>query len=159
MAQLSGFSSSDRELLKLSPFWVFQIVSGVDGTIDEKEMQQFKRDLKEFSSELFSNGELENQRLDADISLQILESSSLESDELEKTLQKYSNNYIDNLEKTALLIDNKFTKAEAVIFKQVLINIGVNVADSSGGWRFLKNNISKLEASAINNIKKALRYN
>ncbi len=158
MSVLASFTSSDKELLKLSPFWVFHLVSSADGKIDEKELKQFKNDLTKFTTTLFTDEELSTQRLDAEVAITILESVSSNFEELQQTFNKYSNVYLEHLGRVATLIDSQFNKNEAKLFKHILVNLAINIADSSGGWKFLKNNISQLEAIAIEKIKHAIRY-
>ncbi len=158
MSLLSSFTSADKELLKLSPFWVFHLVSGADGEIDFKETKQFKDNLFDFTTKLFIEPEFTSHLLDAEISISILESVNANFAEMESAINRYSNDYLNHLQKVGSFVDSNLTKNEAQLFKQIMVNLAVNIADSSGGWKFLKNNISKLEAQSIIQLKKAIKY-
>jgi hypothetical protein len=66
---------------------------------------------------------------------------------------------MEGVRKVGILLDTIFNKPEADLFRNVLMSIATNVADSSGSrWSFLGRNISKVEMLIINDIKTALRY-
>jgi hypothetical protein len=157
MAKFSRLKSDEQELIKFTPIWVFLLVSKVDGKMDEKEYNQFKKDLKELSTSL--PGDLAVSNMDSGIIHEIFSSVLQDFEKLSVQVGKYPLPPMEGVRKVGILLDTIFNKPEADLFRNVLMSIATNVADSSGSrWSFLGRNISKVEMLIINDIKTALRY-
>lgn len=155
MSKLSHLSSKDQELLKLGPVWSFVLISKADGNMDEKEYKKFLSDLDTIlgKTQLAHTATHE----EVEISGEILKAVKAEFDTLSLTVYKYPLKPLEGLRKIAESLDMLMTKGEAAFYKQVLLDIAIDIADSSGGNLFLQNNISKIEATVIGDIKQALR--
>jgi len=158
MSDLSRFSVAEKELLKLTPFWVFNLVAKAEGKSANKEIKHFKDNLFDFTTNLLSDAKISSQRSEAEISISILELVNASFVETELTLKKYPNTYIKNLTNVGEFVDEHLTKNEAQIFKQIIVNFALNIADSSGGWTFFKKSIGKDVEQTISDIKKALKF-
>jgi hypothetical protein len=143
MSFSTQFTSDEWYTLQCAPVWVFVIVAGIDGTIDEKELESFAKNIAElainnvgFSKEIYQ---------------------SIVSD-INKVLNCESNG--EAALKGLVTVNHllkKINDTDATLYKQSLLVLGNKVAESSGGM-FQKKR-SDIETQALAAVYHILELN
>lgn len=131
------FSDNQWEHLVYAPFIVFLIVSAADGTIDKKELKAFGKVLSCQSHPL---------------TLELLASMPDAPHTIIQELLNDPQAMAERLETTVTDIDNVLPRADALLFKVALFNIGQEVAEASGGFFGFGKRISKKEKVALTTV-------
>jgi tellurite resistance protein len=127
-------TDEESEVLVRSPLLVFLIVAAADGKVDKKELAAFQ---KVIAGVMMGATPL------------LREAMSEMLPELERHLTELQEmNPVEQLQRLASILDTHFPD-EAENFKRGLLNIGIQIAESSGGFLGLGSKVSKDEAMAI----------
>jgi tellurite resistance protein len=134
------FTPEEWETLLKAPVLVFLLVAAMDGKVDEKEVKGFQKILREaatYKSELLRNILIATMDKIPAILAQILSSSG----DAGRTLQQVK-----------AIAEAKLPVEEAKLFKQSLLYVGKQIAESSGGFLGFGSKISKEEKAALNAV-------
>lgn len=158
MALLADFTKDEQEYLKYAPIWVFSLVANVDGVLDKKEIQQFEEDIAAFSGKLEYDlpENIGTNPLVKGLLQGIYASLSREFESLYQKIDKSGIVPLEGIKKAVSIVEAKGTKDEFAAYRNSLLAIAQNVANSAGGVILFRNSISKVEASMIEEIKIAL---
>lgn len=136
----AGFSAAEWATLQLSPLWVFALVAGADGIIDERETLALVKELSE--SHLF-RGELARQ---------VLASLSVDVDGWSSAVLTDRREPLQGLVEVRALLDARASTEDAELMKTALLLIGRNVAQASGGMVGMDDPLSPEERVALTAI-------
>ncbi len=141
MSYKTKFTEDEWELMKKSPFIVFNAVAGADDKIDKKEKKALK--------ELVNSSEKVLNQFCREV---LIESSK----DFEKLREEFENKKIDagdlekQLNQIAVILKEKLDKSGSLIFKKVLIAFGVFIGRSSGS--LFGSNLSDEEVEEVKRI-------
>jgi hypothetical protein len=158
MALLTDFTKDEQTLLKYAPIWVFSLVANVDGVLDKKEVKQFVEDIAALSGKLEYDlpENIGTNPLVKGLLQGIFASLAKEFEPLYSKIDKVGITPIEGIKKAIQTIEAKGTKDEVAAYRNTLLSIGQNVANSAGGLMLFRNSVSKVEASMIEEIKLAI---
>jgi hypothetical protein len=131
------FTSDEWELLKIFPFQIFVVVAGADLNIDEKEIEQFNKDLH--------IAPFYKDPLHKELFIDIL------SSDITKLLKKAMDvsKLVEHVNKIKNILKAKLTIDEYQRFTASMFVNAVKVAQASGGSIFGGNKISDEEKRAL----------
>ena len=156
MSEFVSLSKDHQELLKMAPIWVFLVVSGADGTIDEKEYKQFEKDIQGLSEQLEPG--INGIDIHHGFVYDIFAALSCEFTKVRTEIESQSSTPLEGLKRLSSEIKLMMDEDEAKIYKKVLENIAYNIAECSGSWNLINRSISKPEALAIKELKTVLNF-
>ena len=140
-AETSGPTEADMQTITRSPLLVFMLVAAADGKVDKKEMQAFQK-----------------------VVMTVMSSATpLLRDAMTRLLPKIDEHLqalreaepSEEVERLAKILDTHFPQ-EAKQFKEDLIGVAIQIAESSGGFMGFGSKISKDEKEAIGAIAAVL---
>lgn len=131
------FSAADFETLKLSFYWVFRAVAGVDNKIDRKEKNAFQI--------FIDNGGKFKSELANDILIELKESGT----GIEDLVKLSGKDFKSGLQETAKVLAKTDDEISSD-FKKLLIAFGAYIGDSSG--KFFDFKFSDEEEESLNRI-------
>jgi tellurite resistance protein len=120
MATSEAFDGTEWKTLQFTPFWVYQLVAYADGNIDDSESDKIV-------DELLKAAKCENE-----LAAEVL--NAVAKDYF-AVAQKYAGDdraAIDGIKDVAALLKQKAPE-DVAGFKDAMMNIGMNVAESSDG--------------------------
>jgi nucleotide-binding universal stress UspA family protein len=138
------FTAEDWQELELAPFWILAAVGGADGKIDKTER-----------AALVSGVDLCAGHKDAFVRRVF----AAVSENFDATLASYTKDEraaLDGLRKAGDILA-RADPTQALHFKQTLVQLGVDVADASGGVLGLGGKRSRVERKALHDVAQALR--
>jgi uncharacterized tellurite resistance protein B-like protein len=119
--RLKGLFTTDQwQTLQYAVMWVFQEVAGADGNVDRKEQAALKNVTSNAAK--FKDPLAKELLLSIDVNAGVIFRQSM-TDMRGKD---------HGLKDVAKIIDSKFSKDEAILFKKTLIGIGYYIANISG---------------------------
>ncbi|MBY0426953.1 MAG: hypothetical protein K2Q22_15060, partial [Cytophagales bacterium] len=141
-----------------APIWVFSLVANVDGVLDKKEVKQFEEDIAALSGKLEYDlpENIGTNPLVKGLLQGVYASISREFTSLYDKIDKVDIAPLEGIKRAIQVIESKGTKDEVAAYRNTLLSIGQNVANSSGGVMLFRNSISKVEASMLEEIKIAI---
>lgn len=131
------FTEAEWETLLKAPVLVFLLVSAIDGKVDQKEIQSFQKVLREaatYKSALLRQVLIDMVEKVPALLGQILSAGS----DAGKLLSDVKS-----------IVNSKLPADDAKLFKQSLLYIGQQVAESSGGFFGFGSKMSKEEKNAL----------
>jgi len=130
-------SAEDMKTLTRSPLLVFMLVAAADGKVDKKEMEGFQKVVMQVM---------------ATATPLLRDAMSRLLPQLDEHLQALRNvDPVEELERLTAILDSQHPQ-EARQFKEDLMGVAVQIAESSGGFLGFGSKISKDEKAAIAGI-------
>jgi len=146
MRQQDFFDQDEWQTVQFALMWVFRGIAGADGKIDKQEQDSLTKVVA--SHNKFDNAFLK----------ELLQSLEQNPGIIFRNSVNDPRDYKTGLQEAANILDEKISFADAVLFKKVLISIGVFVANSSGD-QAEKTNISEEEVQTLSKLAKYLNIN
>lgn len=140
-----AFTSEEWQILQYSPLWVFSAVAGADGEIDAQEVHALVKEVEE--APLYKTP----------LVREVFSSVSVDFNNIMKKYSADSRDVSEGLGDVADLLARKIPAEESKSFKNALIFLGINIAQSSGGFLGFGDKVSPEEKSALSLIAAILR--
>ncbi len=144
--QQDFFDQDEWQTAQFALMWVFRGIAGADGKIDKNEQDALTKVVSSYNK--FDNAFLK----------EILKSLEQNPGIIFRNSINDSRDYKTGLQEVANLLDEKISFGDAILFKKVLISIGVYVANASGD-KTQTNNISEEEIQTLSKLAKYLNIN
>lgn len=133
-----GLTDEHRQALTLAPLLVFLLVAAADGTIDEKEVKAFQKEL------------IHGIATDSDLMLGVIVRLLANFEQYMGVLQANKVNPIESIIDISVILRERVAEDEAEKFKRAMLSIGKKVAEASGGlFGVFGSKISKQEQAAL----------
>jgi len=143
MSTQASYTPEEWRTLQFAPLWAFTAVAGADRSIDQKEMMALAKELAE--APLYKDA----------LTREVLMSVGANLQSLMTAYRDDTRDVLTGLKDVADVLDRKAGPEEAQNFKQAMLLIVKNVAESSGGMFGSK--FSNEEKAAAVLIAQALR--
>lgn len=152
MAEVAPYNADETRRLERFPFYVFFLVAGADGNVDEKEFERFVHRLIDFASKL--GGE------NVGPGIELLANSERYFDSLHPEVKRMVTEggpgvAITGITDAVALLDSRLDADRALAFKKRMLTLGQEVAEASGGFLGV-GSVSKTEQVALKHLAKLL---
>ena len=145
MAEVAPYNADETRRLERFPFYVFFLVAGADGVIDEKEFERFVHGLIDYSSELGGD--------DVGADVMLIANSDRYFDTLHPEVKRIISEggtaaALTGIQDGVALLNARLDAATAASFKQRMMTLAHSVAAASGGFLGV-GSVSKVEKDAL----------
>lgn len=144
MGVKDDFTKEEWSTILFTPLWVFTLVSAIDGETDDQETAA----LSQILGNIYS--------FDTSFTRDVLAELNKALDSISADYKADPRDILVGLQEAADLLDQKLPGKEANDFKFDMILIGLNIAESSGG--FWSGKISRAQAFGIASVAVMLRW-
>lgn len=141
MAGKSQFSKENWEMLLFAPFWVMEIVSKADGVTDVGEKKAFFQEIKKLS-----------QDRNSDLSEEIFSEISIDIDKISSDLSRDKRDPAYAIIDVRKILDEAPPEIAVERFCEVLFELGIKIADSSGSITNSARRIDQAELRALSGL-------
>ncbi len=152
MAEVAPYNADETRCLERLPFYVFFLVAGADGVIDEREFERFVKGLIDAGGDA---GHAES-----GVDAEVLANSGRYFDSLHPEVKRAvaddgAEAALRGISAAVSLLDAKLDVAQAQSFKRRMLELGESVAAASGGILGI-GSVSKVEKVALGQLAAAL---
>lgn len=136
MSYRNQFTNREWQTLQFAPLWVFTMIAGVDGKVEQKEVVMLAKELAE--APLYKS----------DLAKEVFTSVGLNFETVWPAYQRDERDVVAGLREAGKLLDEKLPSHDAEHFKRSLIFLGKQILEGSRGLIFKKDK-SKEEAALV----------
>jgi len=141
MAIKSQFEKEDWEMLLFTPFWVMEIVSKADGVTDDGERKVFFKEIKRLSLD-------KTNALTQEIFTEISRNMESVSSDLSRDKRDPTYAIVD----VRKILDGAPPELEVDTFCELLFQMGITIADSSGSITNATRRVDQAELRALSGL-------
>ncbi|MGB9872434.1 MAG: hypothetical protein ACPLYD_12315 [Anaerolineae bacterium] len=137
MSYRNQFTASEWQTLQFAPLWIFNLIAGVDGKVERKEVVMLAKELAE--APLYKS----------DLAKEVFMSVGLDFGTVWPAYQRDGRGIVDGLREVGELVDSKLSSDTAERFKRALIFLGNQILEGSGRGLFGRKDKSKEKAALV----------